>query len=326
MRKMLKIFSLILAFGVTCSGIFFVAVPCTRHDENMIVYFSGAFRNRYEILKKYVYSPAALCIAALSCTKNIFAGEYQILPHSTPLQILRLLCSGKQILHSLTIPEGWSSAKIFKFIADCPVLNGPMPNMVENGTLWPSTYRYALGASRVSIIAAMQRECEKKHTKIWNELAQNKKMIWASKHEWVIFASLLEKEGVDLEDKKQVASVLQNRLKRKMRLELDCTVLYASTDGLYGHDCEHKEWLSLQETYIKSPYNTYRNAGLPPGPITNPGEESLRVAAESWPGENLYYQKTAQGKHVFAQTFQEHSVLKKQRKKELRVAKKISKK
>jgi cell division protein YceG involved in septum cleavage len=137
---------------------------------------------------------------------------------------------------------------------------------------------------------------------------KNGKSMLISKREWIIIASILEKEGVDLEDKRKIASVILNRLKKKMRLQIDACLIYAKTSGKYN---DKIKWNEIQKKKFNngvdynSRYNTYTFVGLPPGPITNPGAESL-VAAASPAQTNFFFYRVVNGKHVFYENFAAH--------------------
>jgi UPF0755 protein len=121
----------------------------------------------------------------------------------------------------------------------------------------------------------------------------------------MILASIVAREAKKPEDMKKVAGVLWNRLELGMPLQVDATLQYAK-----GYDEEKKTWWSTplsQDKNIVSPYNTYKNAGLPPGPISNPGLDAIQAATYPTPSDNLYYiSNTAGTQMYFAQTYEEH--------------------
>lgn len=140
--------------------------------------------------------------------------------------------------------------------------------------------------------------------------------IFKDEQEWIIFASILEKEGISYEDKQKIAGVILNRMKKKMRLEIDATAIYIKTNGKYDKKLRWNEIqsgkfdLDDSETIsYKSPYNTYRNKGLPPGPICNPSIESLSAALNPEKHKYLYYRVIEGNKHVFSENFEQHKSL-----------------
>ena len=121
--------------------------------------------------------------------------------------------------------------------------------------------------------------------------------------ELMIIGSLLEKEGKDNLDKKMIFSVIQNRLKKNMKLQLDATTIYAITDGNYdlGRD------LLIKDLKIKHPYNTYYIKGLPPGPISYVGKKTMELIYENYKSNYLYYfYNNIEKKHIYSETYDEH--------------------
>ena len=118
----------------------------------------------------------------------------------------------------------------------------------------------------------------------------------------LIIGSLLEKEGIDNFDKKLIFSVIQNRLQKKMKLQIDATTIFAITDGSYdlGRD------LNRKDLKIKHPYNTYRRHGLPPGPICNPGRESITAVLNPEETSALFFVADGTGGHIFSDTLKAH--------------------
>lgn len=173
----------------------------------------------------------------------------------------------------------------------------------NSGTIY-DTERLSIGShSNTSQVTKTVNNNEKLELQI-----KNGKSVLISKREWIIIASILEKEGVDLEDKRKIASVILNRLKKKMRLQIDACLIYAKTSGKYN---DKIKWNEIQKKKFNngvdynSRYNTYTFVGLPPGPITNPGAESL-VAAASPAQTNFFFYRVVNGKHVFYENFAAH--------------------
>ncbi len=250
--------------------------------------------NRYNFFSKLMCFPTlALVVSKIFPIKH---GLYEFKKGTHYYQVFNILWYGSnQHMCKITIPEGWSSEKIFAYIRDDTSLSGPMPEFVANGYLWPSTYYYVNGTSRKKIIEMMKKECEKVHNLLWSQ-----KSVWKSKQDWIIFASMIEKEGVDYDDKRQIANALWSRLQKKMRLQVDATVAYIKTSGMYNRIISRKDW------WIQSPYNTYRNRGLPIAAITNPSETSLMVSLQPTITDKIYYKVISAGKHYFSSSLKEH--------------------
>ena len=233
--------------------------------------------------------------------KHLKAGEYQFMPAISLQAAMDKIARGEVFFRRITIPEGLTSGQIMYLIANYPDLEGEIDLDVKEGELLPETYSFELGASRNSIIlqarAAMQKALEE---------------VWASRYsslplkdvnELLTLASIIEKETGVPEERPLVASVFLNRLKKGMRLQTDPTVIYAITEG----ETSFGRSLKRADLKIDSPYNTYLNYGLPPGPICNPGREALMAAARPQQSDYLYFVADGKGGHRFARSLNEHN-------------------
>jgi UPF0755 protein len=162
------------------------------------------------------------------------------------------------------------------------------------GYLFPDTYQVPLGADERALIR-LQWE---RFGQIWSPLAKQYQTK-LSRHEVVTLASLIEREAKVDADRRPISGVLRNRLERGLRLEVDATILYALG--------QHKSRLLYRDLEVDSPYNTYRHAGLPPGPIANPGRASLEAALNPAQTDCLYYVARSDGTHIFSRTLAEHN-------------------
>lgn len=232
------------------------------------------------------------------------AGTYAFSPSMKPLKIAKSITEGKIDAKIFTIPEGFSilqmadrldkneivskstflsAVKSTKFDKKYSFLEKAQSgNNHLEGYLFPSTYHVGKKATADEIIESMLEQT----SYIFNKKNEAKaKKLGYSMNDIIIIASLIEKEaGID-EDRAKVASVIYNRLKKNMSLQFCSTVLYAQ--GLEGQ--AHKEDLSIADTNIDSPYNTYKNKGLPPGPICSPGKKSIEAALNPENTEYLYF-------------------------------------
>ncbi len=163
------------------------------------------------------------------------------------------------------------------------------------GYLFPDTYEFAVGASAHEVLSAMVTNFELKVVESHQAQIANSPY---SLHELVTIASLIEREAKLDQDRRLIASVIYNRLRRGMRLQIDATVQYALP--------ERKARLLHSDLRVKSPYNTYLHAGLPPGPICNPGLACLKAALDPAQSDHLYYVVGADGAHIFSKTYAEH--------------------
>lgn len=200
---------------------------------------------------------------------------------------------------TVTFPEGFSVKDIANRLAENGVISD-VAAFVEyagefEGFLFPDTYRFVEGESFESIVLRMRKR--------FNEITgSNYELLCSEKgfdlKEAVTLASIIEREAKLDSDRPIVASVFINRLKEGMPLQADCTINYLLP--------EHKEWLSKEDYEIDSPYNTYKYAGLPPGPICNPGRASLFSVVEAPETDYFYFMTTPEGKAIFSKTLAEH--------------------
>src|SRR5688572_4263917 len=231
------------------------------------------------------------------------AGEYEIKAHASMRDIMELLESGKSVLASLTIPEGLTVEQAFQRIAEHEALTGDMPaEMPPEGSLIADTQRFTRGATRQQIVDKMLADQKRLVESIWNRRVSG--LPIADINEFVTLASIVEKETGVADERSRVAAVFINRLNKGIRLQSDPTILY----GLFGGKGRPADRPIYQSDIEKpTPYNTYVINGLPPGPIANPGRESLEAVANPSKTEDLYFVADGTGGHVFATTLEEHN-------------------
>jgi UPF0755 protein len=242
------------------------------------------------------------------------AGEYALRATMSPVQIVQLLRSGKVIQHALTIPEGATVEEIAMLVAAKGLgdrqaivalasdqafiasLGLDLPSL--EGYLFPDTYYVARGMRERDLLALMVRTLRHNYSA---EIAARAQQMGLSQHEVLILASLVEKEAQLDDERPLIAAVYHNRLRQGMRLQCDPTVIYALGERFDGN-------LRKADLDVDSPYNTYRYAGLPPGPIASPGRHSIEAAVTPAPVDYLYFVATKQqGKHQFSRTLAEHN-------------------
>ncbi|TDH38886.1 endolytic transglycosylase MltG [Pseudohoeflea suaedae] len=234
---------------------------------------------------------------------TIKAGEYEIKAHASMRQILDLMRDGRSILHSFTIPEGYTTYHIIEKLREEPLLTGDLPqDLPEEGDLLPETYKFSRGAERADILAQMERAQTRALDQIWDR--RDPDLPLESKEELVILASIVEKETARADERPRVASVFYNRLAKGMRLQSDPTVIY----GIFGGEGKPSDRPIYKSDLEKdTPYNTYTISGLPPAPIANPGRESMEAVANPSRTEDLYFVADGYGGHTFAKTLDEHN-------------------
>jgi UPF0755 protein len=230
------------------------------------------------------------------------AGEYEFPAHASMRQVMQLMVDGATIVRRLTIPEGLTSVEIIAVVAAAPGLEGPVPPAVPaDGTLLPETYFYSRGDTRAQIVERMETAMRDVLAELW--AARDSTLALASPEEAVTLASIVEKETGVAAERPRVASVFFNRLDRGMPLQSDPTVIFALTDG----KAPLNRALTRADLQVADPYNTYVNAGLPPGPIANPGRASLAAVLHPASTKDLYFVADGTGGHAFAETLDEHN-------------------
>lgn len=243
-------------------------------------------------------------------SRDIKAGEYSLNQSMSPVTIFTILASGAVKTHPLTIPEGLAAEQIADILAQKGLVDkrefmalAMDKNLAASyhvdgqsleGYLFPDTYLLSRDMGARQIIDLMIK-------RFWDIFSNLKKghETPMSLREIVTLASIVEKETGLAEERPLIASVFLNRLKRRMRLESDPTVIY----GLKDFDGN----LTKKDLQSPSPYNTYRNRGLPPGPIANPGRESLKAVINPAQTDYLYFVSRNDGSHYFSTTLREHN-------------------
>ena len=233
--------------------------------------------------------------------KQLKAGEYQFMPKVSLMQVMEKIARGEVFYRKITIPEGLSSEQIMYLVSQYEGLSGEVSLEIKEGELLPETYSFELNAPRDSILLQAKNSMEKIRKVIWENRDAN--LPYKDINDMVTMASIIEKETSVPEERALVASVFVNRLKRRMRLQTDPTVIYALTEGQF----ELKRALRKSDLNIESPYNTYRNYGLPPKPICNPGIAAMEAAAHPAESDYLYFVASGEGGHNFANSLREHN-------------------
>ena len=240
--------------------------------------------------------------ALLGHRRPLKAGEYAFPAAISAFDTMRLLQEGRTVVRRLTVPEGLTTAQVLALIASNGALDGAMPTPPPGeGELMPETYNYSWGDGRAAMVQRLRRAMTETLTELWARRAPG--LGLASAREALILASVVEKETAIDAERARVAAVFLNRLRRGMRLQSDPTVIYGLTEGAHPLNRE----LTRADLDHATPYNTYAIAGLPPGPIANPGRASLVAATHPADTDALYFVADGTGGHVFASTLEEHN-------------------
>ncbi len=245
---------------------------------------------------------------------SLKAGEYELnLPVSTK-KILHILSEGKVYFHPVTIPEGLTRREIAQHLESMGIVDeedfleacsrtellGSYDIEAENleGYLFPETYHFTRGIPAESIVSTLVDQFKSVFTEEWRKRAVEINM---TPRKVVILASLIEKETSIPEERKLVSAVFHTRLRIRMKLDCDPTIIYAMKEqGIY------KGLLLKKHLKLNTPYNTYLRRGLPPGPICNPGQAALEAALYPSEEKYIYFVSKNDGSHVFSRTFDEH--------------------
>ncbi|MDB5546001.1 MAG: mltG [Hyphomicrobiales bacterium] len=232
---------------------------------------------------------------------NVKAGEYLFKREASLRDVIDLLVSGRQVLHSITIPEGLTSEQIVQRLRESDVLAGDLREAPKEGLILPETYRVARGMSRSDLIRKMQEDQRKLVEQVWAK--RDPSLPLRTPYEMVTLASIVEKETGKAEERPRVAGVFVNRLQKRMKLQSDPTIVY----GIVGGKGTLGRGITRDEISRPSAYNTYVIEGLPPGPIANPGRAALEAVANPMKTKDLFFVADGTGGHVFAETLDEHS-------------------
>jgi len=317
---------LILAIG-TVAFLVMPAVlrPYKGFRQNVILEITPGTRApvlAYNLMQKGVLAsrwPFLTCyFAGRLRHRRVKAGEYMFDRAASPLEIYYRLMRGDIYLHSVLLPEGSDRFDIAQIVHETMNVNpddflrltgqpaaihdlDPQAPTLE-GYLFPDTYRFPKGVTAQTIIQTMLARFRRVYSaKFKSSVEQSGKSL----HDVITLASLVEKETPDPSERPTVAGVFTRRLQKGMGLASDPTVVYAAR---LNHRMLERPVPAIRRSDLTfdSPYNTYVHAGLPPGPIANPGEASIRAALQPAQGDALYFVSNNHGGHVFAATLAEH--------------------
>lgn len=260
---------------------------------------AGILEQQNVISNKYVFEYGVTLYKKDGALK---AGEYLFRPGLSMREVMGILTSGKSILHSITIPEGYTSYQAMKVIEAHKILVGDMPAIPAEGALLPETYKFSRGTSRTEIVKRMMDERNRAVEEIWNRRVSD--LPLANKEELVTLASIVEKETGQAGERTRVAGVFVNRLNKGMKLQSDPTVIY----GIFaGQGKPRGRPIFKSDLQKKTAYNTYQIPALTPGPIANPGRAALEAVANPSRTNDLFFVADGTGGHVFAETLQQHN-------------------
>jgi UPF0755 protein len=239
-------------------------------------------------------------VVVMKAREGLKYGEYRFAKGASLRDVVDTITEGKVVQHALTVPEGLTSEQIVARLLQNDALAGTIKEIPREGTLLPETYKFTRGITREAIIQRMQQSSQRILQDVWEHRTQG--LPLKSPEELLTLASIIEKETGKPDERTRVAAVFVNRLKQKMRLQSDPTIIY----GLTGGKGSLGRPIMKSEIEQPTPYNTYVIDGLPPGPIANPGVASLEAAANPARTKEIYFVSDGHGGHVFSDNYEQH--------------------
>ena len=242
----------------------------------------------------------------------IRAGSYEVLPGTTPRQLLSMLVRGEEALKSVTLVEGWNFVQVRAALLRAENLTSESAELAPDaimqklgragqhpeGRFFPDTYTYAKGSSDLAVLARAARAMDKRLEAAWQ--ARSSTSPLTTPEQALILASIVEKETGKPTDRAQIAGVFANRLRIGMLLQTDPTVIYGMGSSFDGN-------LRRRDLQLDTPYNTYTRPGLPPTPIAMPGRAALLAAVQPASTDALYFVARGDGSSAFSRTLEEHN-------------------
>ena len=243
---------------------------------------------------------------------RVRAGEYEIKTEMTPEELLEKFTQGSAIQYSLTVIEGWSFRQMLAAIADDPIIEYTLgdksdeeimdllgyPGEHPEGLFFPDTYRFPKGTSDVDFLRRAYQVMQKHLVREWSQ--RDSGLPLQSSYDALILASIIEKETGAGFERPLISGVFIQRLKKKMRLQTDPTIIYGLGENFDGD-------IRFRDLKKDTPYNTYLHAGLTPTPIALPGLDAIRAALHPAKTEALYFVSKGDGTHHFSATLEEHN-------------------
>jgi len=239
-------------------------------------------------------------VLVLKAKDELKFGEYRFTKQISLRETIDVIVEGKVIQHAVTIPEGLTSEQIIARLAEVDFLAGNIREIPKEGTLLPETYNFPRGMTREQAIQRMQQAHARVLKEIWDRRSADVPV--KSVEQLVTLASIVEKETGRPDERSRVAAVFINRLRQRMKLQSDPTIIY----GLVGGKGTLGRPIMRSEIEQQTPYNTYVIEGLPPGPIANPGRASLEATANPARTKELFFVADGTGGHAFAENLQGH--------------------
>jgi len=310
----MKYFKIFAPLGLVFVFLIYAFFPVRTHKTVEITYGKSSVDIAMILYREgLLKSPLSFIIIHTFLRDKLEAGEYEFSGLVFPWDVYLKISRGQRKLYKITIPEGYDIYDIASLLEKYSICkaedfielaNSPdtakkygLKTYTMEGFLFPDTYYFSKNTHPMRIIDTMFRNFLKRTESLRSQLEEKELTL----EEWVIIASMIEKEtGVD-EERPLVSSVIYNRIKKGMALQIDPTVIYALK--------RRAEWngkLTRKHLQLEDPYNTYYYKGLPPSPICNPGIKSLEAALNPAKTNYLYFVSMGNGRHVFSSSYEEH--------------------
>lgn len=311
-RNRFFIYSLIIAAflsigcGLTCGLINHIGhKPLTIMNQDQTIFLEkgqGLKRAAYLVEKSGAIQKAwhfQFMASLMDKGRSLQAGEYQLGKAASLHHLINQMAAGKVLERSISIPEGYSVKSVLKLLQKNDFIIFDLKGDILEGSLAPNTYQYRRSDLASDIVTRMQKAQTSIVMKYWQNRSES--FMLETPTDVLTLASIIEKETGIASERPLIAAVFLNRLKKRMRLQTDPTVIYGITGGE-----KLDRPLTKADIKTKTAYNTYRFRGLPPTPIANPGEASIKAIFNPADVDYLYFVADGTGGHVFAKTYKQH--------------------
>ena len=213
--------------------------------------------------------------------------------------MIETLAQGKVVLYRVSIPEGLTSQQVVARLRGDENLSGEVTEVPPEGSLLPDTYRFSRGMARSELLERMRADQRRFIAAIWDKRQPG--LPFQSIEQALVLASIVEKETGRAAERERVAAVFVHRMRRKMRLQSDPTIIYGIVGGQGSSGV-----ITRADIDTRTPYNTYQIDGLPPTPIANPGRAAIQAVLNPAKTQDLYFVADGTGGHTFSATLNEH--------------------
>jgi UPF0755 protein len=279
-------------------------LPGPLAEDKVVNIPRGGIRDTADLLVRngVIDQPSLFVAGALmmKAQNELKYGEYRFTKRASLRDVVETIIEGKVVQHAFTIAEGLTSDQIVQRLDENETLTGEIRSPPREGTLLPETYRFTFGTTREQLIQRMRQAQQRAIQEIWERRSPD--LPIKTPEQLITLASIVEKETGKPEERTRVAAVFVNRLRSKMKLQSDPTIIY----GLVGGKGSLGRPIQRNEIDQPTAYNTYVIDGLPPGPIANPGRASLEAAANPARTKELYFVADGTGGHAFADNYEQH--------------------